>query len=118
VDNFDRNHARAIISEIVSYNPETFFKIVYGGLEVGPRSGLCDEQRFLIKAHRDEIIQYLTTPPDVIGECLHGHERKWKCSPHGTWLCECYFGPYDAKKYQASGKKGIRNYWMDIALAN
>jgi hypothetical protein len=52
--------------------------------------GLLAEHRELVGTFRDEIIHYLTTPPDIEGQCINQHPIGWYCTKYGTWLCECY----------------------------
>jgi len=77
--------------EISSFNVYTHYEVREGSLYVTAPGSLLDEQRALIIEARDALILYLTTPPEMTGNCRRGHEIEWKCSEYGVWLCACSF---------------------------
>ena len=81
--------------EISSYNAYTRYEVRDDKLYVTSSCGLLPEQRDLVVASRDELVVYLTTPPDVTGMCRHGHQIAWRCTEYGVWVCACYFEGLD-----------------------
>ncbi|SRR6266571_123048 len=106
---YDRDHARGIIANIMSYNPHLCMAIRADGMLAVSKSKLADEQRFLMNAHRDEIVWYLSTPPEIVGICRRGHPVKWRCTEGGTWICACFFEVYVPQK--PSRYPDLRDYW-------
>ena len=88
----NRDRAREIHNEISGYNPYTRNAVRDGKLYINAPGGLLPEQRALIIEHRDALIELLTTPPPIWGQCMRGHAIVWKLDVYGNWLCSCYFG--------------------------
>ena len=89
-----RDNGKNRLNEISSYNPYTRYRVDLGILHVSAPGGLADEQKFLLTAHKMDIMEYLTTPPAIKGDCCKGHPIAWTCSPYGLWVCRCYYTPY------------------------
>lgn len=91
----DREEVRLIIREICGYHPATQFVRDDGTVQLLVPGGATPEQILLIATYRREILEYLTTPPPVSGECWRGHTIQWVCTSGGTWLCACYYSAMD-----------------------
>lgn len=107
---FDRVKSKDILNQIGSYNPYTRYQVIGDSLHVSAPGGLCEEQKVLLRQYKWALVEYLTIPPAIEGQCLRSHEIKWVCSPYGLWVCSCYLAPYNHKAYQ-SRYKDLSNYW-------
>lgn len=88
-DTLDRYHARAIKSAILAENNNTFFRVDKGRLIL--KGDLTARQRELATNFRDELVAYLTTPPDQAGQCRNCKQPiEWVCNKYGDWVCSCY----------------------------
>lgn len=87
----DRAKIRELIGLLSSYNVWTSYRVEGGKLHVTVPGGLLDDQREKIIPKRDDLIQFLTTPPDLVGICRRGHRVRWVCTKYGVWICQCYF---------------------------
>jgi hypothetical protein len=90
-----RELARAIIGEIGAYEPYTCYNVRDGILHVYKQYRNCKSiqecHKDIIRANKEALLEYLTTPPDIDSECINGHKIDWVCTPYGVWLCRCYY---------------------------
>jgi hypothetical protein len=48
----------------------------------------------LLRAHKADLLVYLTTPPADTRPCAAcGRSVQWTLDPVGIWVCDCYFHP-------------------------
>lgn len=116
----DREHTRAIIAQVTSYSIFTQFYVKNGVLWVRVPGGPSDEQKKLISQYKDEIKEFLTTPPARGGDCIRknaegeSHPIRWECSQYGLWVCACFLLPYTPvpqPKLLKPASNNVRNYW-------
>ncbi len=106
----DREVARAILNEISSEDLDARFYVTSGILHIKTPK-ISPEMTEIIKAYKQDIIDYLTTPPDTAGICRRGHRVKWTCTIYGIWVCSCYHKqPVKRPSY------GVKNYWTKEAI--
>jgi hypothetical protein len=87
---FDCGAIRSIKNEILAENPFTQIRVEKGRLIVrAPQGKLTKLQRELATDFKDDLIEYLTTPP-ATGECIGGHASEWILTKYGDWVCSCY----------------------------
>jgi|SRR5271157_5810679 len=84
-----RKCIRAIKCELLAQNIQTTMRVERGQLVL--KGKLTDSQRELAKAHKEELVWYLTTPPEQRGTCGQCKRPiEWMCTEYGDWLCSCY----------------------------
>jgi hypothetical protein len=87
---FDRTAIRSIKNEILAENPFTQIRVERGRLIVRvPQGKLTEKQRELATTYKEELVEYLTTPP-AHGHCIGGHPSEWILTKYGDWVCSCY----------------------------
>src|SRR5260370_27002108 len=86
----DRDLTHQLISAISSHDLYAQFRVEVGHKLV-VTGKLTAELTELVKAHKQELIDYLISPPDIIGICRHGHKVQWRCTAYGLWVCGCYY---------------------------
>jgi hypothetical protein len=96
-----REVAKEIIGEISTYEPYTCYRVQEGILYVYKQYKNCksiqESHADIIRGNKDLLIEYLTKPPEMDGECIRGHKIDWVCMPYGTWVCKCYYERNDTK---------------------
>lgn len=87
---FDRTAIRSIKNELLGENEWTQIRVERGRLIVRvPQGKLTERQKELATAHKQELVEYLTTPP-APGVCIGGHDTEWILTKYGDWVCSCY----------------------------
>lgn len=108
----DREHIRAVVAEIKAYHFPTQFVRSNGQVALLVPGGATEQQQFLLKRYQKELMWYLTTPPDVQGECWRKHPIQWICTSSGIWVCLCYYQPAE-KVNQRTLHLGLKDYWTE-----
>lgn len=89
---FNRDHARKIKNQIMSYNPHTTFNMYPDGrmyVSAG-KVVISDAQRELLTFYREELRELFRTPPPQTGKCWRcKQDIDWTLYKHGDWLCSC-----------------------------
>jgi hypothetical protein len=107
----NRDLARQLISDISSHDLYTQFRVDLSQHKLIISGSLTPELTEQIRAHKTDLIDYLTTPPDVVGICRNGYRVRWVCTLHGLWVCGCYYGqPVEQKPVVRSTSK-LHGYW-------
>jgi hypothetical protein len=88
-----RDQGRAAICMLGAIDNSFTYRVEGDQLHVLTHQEIGEEARAIIRSHKPAIISYLTTPPQIEGQCIRGHEIMWKCTPAGLWLCACYSTP-------------------------
>lgn len=107
---FNRDHARAVKNQIMSYNPYTTFHLDADGkmYVTAPKVGISDAQRELLIFYREELRELFTTPPDQTGKCWRcKKEIDWHLYKHGDWICSCYSTESAAKAFNTNASHSI-----------
>lgn len=107
---FDRGRIRSIKNEILAENPHTQLRTENGKLIVRLPHGdnLTDKQRDLAATHKQELVEYLSTPP-AAGQCIGGHDTEWIITKYGDWVCSCYRAKELASRLALSSSNKKRN---------
>lgn len=120
----NRKEVRQLIAEMNSYNPWTTYSVEDGKLIVRCEKGLlCKEQSKLLRENRNNILEYLTTPPKITAYCRRTekwgkdettrHCISWICNKYGVWVCVCYEEEIKVTPIVKPQKRqDIADYWI------
>jgi len=111
----DRDYGRKIRNEISGIDVETQYSTRKGIVYLRVPEGIKDEQRFLVRMGKRDLLEYLTIPPSQGGDCRNGHPIVWTISPYGVWICGCYFVERAIKFALTAPEKfpTLTLYWME-----
>lgn len=110
--------AKGVISQINRIDPSTTYSVVEGRLFAGTSQGaLHPEQRVLLKAYKEDILELLSTPPEenTQSRCARCGNFEYVLAPFGVWLCPCYFDPPPLKPLALApaqrSQDTLKAYW-------
>lgn len=87
-----RDEVRQITYQVIALGVDLSLK--NGRVAARPRDGqpMPIEALVLLKTYRDELLEYLTTPPVETRPCAAcGRVNVWTLCPMGVWVCDCYY---------------------------
>lgn len=130
-----REIGKKAVCDIGRDNLYATFRVEYGKLIIRCEHGsLTKEQESIANKYKEEIIEYLITPPPS-GICtrhitmdMYGKFSQeiapieWTCTQYGVWVCMCYFKRQlvgfkeqeKIKQHSEIVRSKTATYWQDI----
>ncbi|SRR6266571_974561 len=107
----NRDLARQLINDISSHDLYAQFRIDLSQQKFIISGSLAPELTEQVRAHKADLIDYLTVPPDILGICRGGHKVHWVCTKHGLWVCACYYQQSVEEKPVRQSVPATGDYW-------